>query len=106
MTPIWISAAVMICVSLSSHLGLNDAIADTLGKILKCGTCSVFWTSLVILLYFKTDIFTALALSISASYLSNYLALLLNVLNNLYSGIWERLNGRRNLKLNRRKRNG
>ena len=96
MTPIWISAAVMICVSLSSHLGLNDAIADTLGKILKCGTCSVFWTSLITLLYFKTDIFTALALSISASYLSNY----------LYSSIWERLNGRRNPKLNRRKRKG
>ena len=106
MTPIWISAAVMICVSLSYHLGLNDAIADTLRKILKCGTCSVFWTSLITLLYFKTDIFTALALSISASYLSNYLALLLNVLNNLYSSIWERLNGRRSLKLNRRKRNG
>lgn len=90
MEAFWIMCTVMVSAVLIVNLGLGDAIAEVSGKVLKCPLCLSFWGTLVALLWHGEGIIVAVALSITASYLSNYFGLLVAVLNKLYARLWQK----------------
>lgn len=65
------SIVLMVSVNLIHHLGLAQAIAEVMDKILKCSQCLTFWSVIVGLIYIGQDIVTAIFLAISMAYLSN-----------------------------------
>lgn len=92
MDMIWIALAIMVASTLIVNLGLGEAMADVLSKILKCPVCLTFWSNMASMYYYDADITTMLVLSISMAYLSNYFGLVVYGLNLLYDRIWMILN--------------
>ena len=87
-----IAMLIMIVVTTAVHLGLPDAIAKAISKVMQCHKCLTFWLTLIVLTLLGTNIFIAALLSIFAAYVSNWFSLLLNALFKLYNRLWERLN--------------
>lgn len=65
------SIVLMVSVNLIRHLGLAQAIAEVVGKILGCSQCLTFWSVMAGLIYLDQDIITATFLAITMAYLSN-----------------------------------
>ena len=86
-----IAMLVMIMATVAVHLGLPDAIAKVVSKVMQCHKCLSFWSTLIVLTYLGADIIIAALLSICAAYLSNWFAMLLVMFNKLSEKIWERL---------------
>ena len=84
-----IALIVMMVAVLAQHLGLSEAIAKVVSKILKCPRCLSFWTVLFALLALGCDAFIAMGLSILMAYLSIWIGLPLGMLNNLYKRLWQ-----------------
>lgn len=82
---------VMSVTVLAQHLGLSDAVANVVSKILKCPKCLTFWTVLFVLIVIGCDPFLAMGLSVLMAYLSAWCGLLLYLLNQLYDWIWQRI---------------
>ena len=81
----------MMAAVLAQHLGLSEAVAKVVSKILKCPRCLSFWTVLSSLVILGHDPFIAVGLSILMAYLSIWSGLLLIRLNDLYEKLWQRL---------------
>lgn len=81
---------VMIVAVLVQHLGLSEAIAKVVSKILKCPRCLSFWTVLFALLVLGCDIVIAVGLSVLMAYLSIWIGLPLGMLNDLYERLWQK----------------
>lgn len=93
----WIVAIVSMCVVLlAHHLGFIDKAYNVVGEVAKCSMCSVFWVTLLVLLYYKTYILEAIALSFLMAYLSNWIAIMLDYISEIYEIIWQK--SRRQLK--------
>lgn len=87
-----IAMLTMVVATLAVHLGLPDAIAKVISKVMQCHKCLSFWSTLIVLTYLGADIIIAALLSIFAAYMSNWFAMLLVMFNKLSEKIWERLN--------------
>lgn len=88
MGDVWIALTVMVSAVLIVNLGLGDAIAEVVCKVLKCSLCLSFWATLAVFVYRGSDIVEAVALSIIVSYLSNFFGLILSTINKLYTKLW------------------
>ena len=82
---------VMMTAVVAQHLGLSDAVAKVISKILKCPRCLSFWTVLFVLVILGCDLFVAIGLSVLMAYLSIWSGLLLMMLNDLYDRLWQRV---------------
>jgi hypothetical protein len=80
----------MVSVNLIHHLGLAQAIAEVMDKILKCSQCLTFWSVIVGLIYLGQDIVTAIFLAISMAYISNWFGLILLYLQRKFTTLYER----------------
>lgn len=87
----WIALISMMTGVLMQHLGLSEAISETIGKIAKCHQCCSFWLTLSSLIYFGYEPFASLALSMLMAYLSNYFGMALILMNKIYSRLWEKI---------------
>lgn len=81
---------VMMAATLAQHLGLSEAVAKVVSKILKCPRCLSFWTVLFVLVILDHDPVIAVGLSILMAYLSIWSGLLLIKLNDLYERLWQK----------------
>ena len=91
MLPILLTSIVlMVSVNLIHHLGLAQAIAEVVGKILACNQCLTFWSIMVGLIYLGQEIITATFLAITMAYLSNWFGLLLLYLQRKFTILYER----------------
>nr|DAL54155.1 MAG TPA_asm: RecR protein [Caudoviricetes sp.] len=84
------SIVLMVSVNLIHHLGLAQAIAEVMDKILKCSQCLTFWSVIVGLIYLGQDIVTAIFLAISMAYISNWFGLILLYLQRKFTTLYER----------------
>lgn len=84
------SIALMVSVNLIHHLGLAQAIAEVVGKILECSQCLTFWSVMAGLIYIGQDIIKAAFLAITMAYLSNWFGLLLLYLQSKFTILYER----------------
>ena len=91
MNCVGIAMLTMIVATLAVHLGLPDAIAKVVSKVMQCHKCLTFWSTLIVLTYLGTDVFIAALLSIFAAYMSDWFGMLLVMLNKLSDQIWQRL---------------
>lgn len=82
------SIILMAASCLIHHLGLAQAIAEVVGKVLSCSQCLTFWSVLAGLLYMRHDIITAGFLAIVMAYLSNWFSLLLLYLQRIFNIIY------------------
>ena len=81
------SIVLMVSVNLIHHLGLAQAIADVVGKILECSQCLTFWSVMAGLIYIGQDIVTATFLAIT---MSNWFGLLLLYLQRKFTILYEK----------------
>lgn len=86
---------VMVTAVVAQHLGLSDAIAKVLGKILRCPRCLSFWTVLFVLTYLGNDVIPAIGLSLAMAYLSEWVAIPLKMLNDIFDYLWQKANRKR-----------
>lgn len=84
------SIVLMVSANLIHHLGLAQAIAEVVGKILGCSQCFTFWSVIAGLIYLGQDIITATFLAITMAYLSNWFGLLLLYLQSIFTILYER----------------
>ena len=84
------SMLLMVSVNLIHHLGLAQAIAEVMNKILGCSQCLTFWSVVAGLTYLGQDIITAVFLAITMAYLSNWLGLILLYLQRKFTTLYER----------------
>lgn len=85
------SLAVMAVAVTLQHLGLTSAMADVLGKILRCPKCMAFWATLVYLMMIDGQTLTqALGAAAVMAYLSHWFGLVLMRLGRLYDDLWQR----------------
>lgn len=84
------SIVLMVSVNLIHHLGLAQAIAEVVGKILECSQCLTFWSVMAGLIYLGQDIVTATFLAITMAYLSNWFGLLLLNLQRKFTILYEK----------------
>lgn len=84
--------AMAFSVTLAVHLGLPEAIAETIGKVAKCEKCCTFWITAAALWFSGTDLIALAALSILASYLSHWIGLVLIVMQKIFTRLWQRIN--------------
>lgn len=84
------SIVLMVSVNLIHHLGLAQAIAKVVGKILECNQCLTFWSVSIVLIYLCQDIVTATFLAITMTYLSNWFGLILLYLQRKFNILYER----------------
>ena len=84
------SIVLMVSVNLIHHLGLAQAIAEVVGKILECSQCLTFWSVITGLTYLGQDIVTATFLAITMAYLSNWFGLILLYLQRKFTTLYER----------------
>lgn len=84
------SIVLMVSVNLIHHLGLAQAIAEVLGKILECSQCLTFWSVMAGLIYLGQDVVTATFLAIMMAYLSNWFGLILLYLQRKFTTLYER----------------
>lgn len=84
------SIVLMVSVNLIHHLGLAQAIADVVDKILECSQCLTFWSVMAGLIYIGQDIVTATFLAITMAYLSNWFGLLLLYLQRKFTILYEK----------------
>ena len=91
---IWIALAVMMIAGLAHHLGLPQAIASEVAKVLRCPKCLTFWATFIILMYVGSGLFIAVMLSVLTAYLSHYWGLVLMLLHDLYNVLWQKINKR------------
>ena len=78
----WIVAIASMCVILvAHHLGFIGKVYTVIGEIARCPMCSVFWGTVVILLYYGYNILEVIALSFFMAYLSNWIAIQLELLS-------------------------
>lgn len=84
------SIILTVSVNLIHHLGLAQAIAEVVGKILGCSQCLTFWSVMCGLIYIGQDIITATFLAITMAYLSNWFGLLLLYLQRKFTILYER----------------
>jgi hypothetical protein len=80
----------MVSVNLIHHLGLAQAIAEVMNKILGCSQCLTFWSVVAGLTYLGQDIITAVFLAITMAYLSNWFGLILLYLQRKFTTLYER----------------
>ena len=80
----------MLAATMAHHLGLSEAVAKVISKILKCPRCLTFWFVLFVLFACGCNILIAIGLSILMAYLSIWIGLPLGVLNDLYERLWQR----------------
>lgn len=85
-----IALIVMMTAVMAQHLGLSDAVAKVVSKVLKCPRCLSFWTVLFVLVMLGCDLIIAMGLSVLMAYLSIWIGLLLGKLNYLYDKLWRR----------------
>ena len=87
----WIVAIASMCIILiAHHLGFIGKAYSVIGEIARCPMCSVFWGTIVILLYYGCSIFEAIALSFAVAYLSNWAAILLDLLSKSNDKLWQK----------------
>lgn len=87
----WIVAIASMCVILvAHHLGFISKVYAIIGEIARCPMCSVFWGTVVILLYYDCDISEVIALSFVMAYLSNWVAILLDMLSKANDILWQK----------------
>ena len=87
----WIVAIVSMSVILvAHHLGFIDKVYTVFGEIARCPMCSVFWGTVVILLYYGYNMSEVIALSFAMAYLSNWVAILLDMLSKANDKLWQR----------------
>jgi hypothetical protein len=87
----WIVAIVSMCVILvAHHLGFIDKVYTVIGEIVRCPMCSVFWGTVVILLYYGYNILEVIALSFLMAYLSNWIVIPLELLSKANEKLWQR----------------
>lgn len=84
------SIVLMVSANLIHHLGLAQAIAEVVDKILRCNQCLTFWSVIAGLTYFGQDIVTATILAITMAYLSNWFGLILLYLQRKFTTLYER----------------
>lgn len=84
------SMILMVSVNLIHHLGLAQAVAEVVGKILGCSQCLTFWSVIAGLTYLGQDIITAAFLAIAMAYLSNWFGLILLYLQRKFTTLYER----------------
>ena len=89
------SLAVMATAVTLQHLGLTDAVADVLGKILRCPKCLAFWATLIYLYYDGQTLSQSLGAAACMAYLSHWFGLILMRLYSIYDRLWQRANQRR-----------
>ena len=87
-----IAILAMIVATTASHLGLPQAIAKVMSKILGCHKCLSFWLTLTIMWYIDCPAIYAVSLSLLAAYASNWFVLVLIQLNKWYEELWQKLN--------------
>ena len=88
---LWIVAIFSMCVILvAHHLGFIGKAYAVAGEVARCPMCSVFWGTLVILLYYGGDILGTIALSFAMAYLSNWVAILFDLLSKSNDKLWQR----------------
>lgn len=75
----------MVSINLIHHLGLAQAIAEVVGKVLSCNQCLTFWATLIGMVYMDADIITSVFLSITMAYFSNWFGLLLLYLQRIFN---------------------
>lgn len=85
----------MLIATLSVHLGLSDAVAPIISKIIKCPRCLSMWLTFIALLFHGSDIVFAGALSLLVAFVSNYFIFVLLFLNKFYEWLWERINNQK-----------
>lgn len=90
--------AVMVAATLAQHLGLLEAVAKVVAKVVEkvagCSMCSTFWACMAVSVYMGEDLVLSFLFAIVAAYLSAWLGLLLILLQRLYNESWERLRKR------------
>lgn len=84
------SLVLTVSVNLIHHLGLAQAIAEVVGKILGCSQCLTFWSVMAGLIYLGQDVIIATFLAITMAYLSNWFGLLLLYLQRKFTILYER----------------
>lgn len=87
----WIVAIASMCVILvAHHLGFIGKVYTIVGEIARCPMCSVFWGTVVILLYYDCNISEVIALSFVMAYLSNWVAILFDMLSKANDRLWQK----------------
>ena len=81
-----------MCATLAQHLGLGDAVAGIVAKILRCPKCLSFWSVLLLMIILKAHPIVAVGLSLICSYMSNWFGLVLALLAKTYNSLWEKVN--------------
>ncbi len=87
-----VAILLMLAATTAVHMGLPQAVARIVSKVLSCHKCLTFWTTLVGLLLAGCQPKYAVLLSLLAAYVSNWYAIVLILLNRLYERLWERAN--------------
>ena len=77
---------------LAHHLGLAEAIANVISKVLKCAKCLVFWTVQAAVYFYSYDPLYAVGVAMLCSYMSHWVGLILVWLNSIYNKIWQKVN--------------
>ena len=88
--PMFLLTSMLLMVNLIHHLGLAQAIAEVMNKILGCSQCLTFWSVVAGLTYLGQDIITAVFLAITMAYLSNWFGLILLYLQRKFTTLYER----------------
>lgn len=82
---------VMVAATMIQHMGLAQAVAKVITKILSCHVCFTFWSCLCWGFMNANEPVTVIALSILMAYLSNWFVMLLVLINDKSEEIWHRL---------------
>lgn len=81
----------MLIVLLAHHLGFVAKVYKVLGMIARCPMCSVFWATLVLLLWYGYEVVEVVVASFIVAYLSNWVAMVYEWLSYIYDKVWQRL---------------
>ena len=86
-----VAMIVFACVS-ANHLGLIQAIEDTIGKklpIVNCVKCFTFWCVLPYWLFVSRDVICSFAFAFFASYVAIWLELFMGFTDSIYLRLYE-----------------
>lgn len=88
---IWKAFIVMVAATMIQHMGLAQAVARIVTKILSCHVCLTFWSCLGLSLMNGNEPVATVALSIIMAYLSSWFVMLLVLINDKSEELWEKL---------------
>ena len=85
---------IMVSATLANHMGLIEAVEDTIGyklPILNCSKCATHWITLIYTLLCGVSIIQSVAISLLSAYCAMWLELILGIFVTFYNCVYEDL---------------